>query len=71
MNLNATHVTRTCASLNLSAIVGYTLGSELHFNCFAVHLFLCESPHPKTFVVETSNEETGTTHESYLVHHDS
>jgi hypothetical protein len=58
-----------CTSSNLT-IIGYTLGFELHINYSAVHLFPCETPHPKIFVVETSNEETGTTHESYLVHHD-
>jgi hypothetical protein len=41
------------AASNLT-IISYTLGFELHFNYFVVHLFPCETPHHKTFVVETN-----------------
>jgi hypothetical protein len=41
------------AASNLT-IISCTLGFELHFNYFVVHLFPCETPHHKTFVVETN-----------------
>ncbi|KAG1843585.1 hypothetical protein DFJ58DRAFT_844275 [Suillus subalutaceus] len=54
---------RACASSKLRLH-----GFELHFNCFAAHLFRESASPDPTVVVGESNEETGTTDENYLIH---